>query len=647
MEYRPRIVDKELELYLKSFGAVSIEGPKWCGKTTTALRHSASAIFMQDEDRADDYLRLAEDTPSLILRGPNPRLVDEWQVAPRLWDAVRFSVDQRGERGLYILAGSANVDKSRIKHSGMGRIAPLRMRTMSLWESGDSTGEVSLGRLFSEDGAISGESPHGLEDVARILVRGGWPGTIGDGEDVARANVRKYCELMLETEISTVDGRRRDPARMGRILRSLSRNTASQAADTKILADVDPQGGGMDVKTLRDYIGVLERINVVEDLHAWSPRLRSKAAVRCSDTRHLTDPAIAAHFLGASAGDLVYDMNTFGLLFESLVVRDLRVYAQSLEGEVYHYRDSSGLEVDAVVHLWNGRWGAIEVKLSPSRVDEAAGNLKKLAGKVDSEAMNPPSFLAVVVGRGSAYTRPDGVHVVPIGCLRERPSLPVLPLVLLPALGVHLAQVPPGDDGPLDGGEVADDGEPEHHDLHPAELDAEHLEGAPAELDHDPLDYGEDRGQHDPVRPAEQAGVEPRGPYRLGLGAHVGRQEHADEGQHAEVRVAPRGAERYAADHEHVGVPVEDVVEVVALGAGLAGELGHLAVEGVEVARDQHDGGAHQEQPLPALRAAEVEYEPAEERQDEPDPRQRVGVDVDKPPRDRVQREVDPRPLPV
>lgn len=431
--YRPRLIDRELNDQLDAFGAVLIEGPKWCGKTTSAKQKARSAIYMQDEDNSRNYLELAKDTPSALLKGEKPRLIDEWQMAPNLWDAVRFSIDQTGEPGQYILTGSVTLDKSEIKHSGTGRITRLRMRTMSLWESGDSTGEVSLQELFRGAARIEGKSEHDIFDLARILVRGGWPASIGRTERTAHNIVAGYCKSILDTEMATVDGKRRDPIKMRSILRSLARNSATAAPDTKILHDITAFGEydglngkeleerrAMDIKTARDYIGLLDRMYVTEDLEAWNPRLRSETAIRTGRTRHFSDPAVAAYFLGSSAEDLVYDMGTFGPLFESMVIRDLRVYAQALEGEVYHYRDSDGREADAVIHLWNGKWGAIEVKLNPAREDEGATNLLKLVEKVDTEAMHPPSFLAVVTGRGFAHTRADGVHVIPIGCLRDR-----------------------------------------------------------------------------------------------------------------------------------------------------------------------------------------------------------------------------------
>ncbi|MDR0523465.1 MAG: DUF4143 domain-containing protein [Candidatus Methanoplasma sp.] len=418
-EYRPRLADIQLKAELDAFGAVLIVGPKWCGKTTTAEHAAKSAIYMRDPEMRDRYASIAEMKPSNILNGDNPRLIDEWQSSPKLWDAVRHSVDMRGLTGLYILTGSAVVDETAMMHTGAGRISRMRMRTMSLYESGDSTGEVSLGSLFSRPGEIDGSSDLDLSDVARILVRGGWPASVGASEETAHKRVSGYCESIVRYGVSAIDGRRRDPDKARAVLRSLSRNTSSVASSAAILKGAAREGGSMHLNTLNDYVSALKRLYVADDLPAWSPRLRSKTTIRTSDKRHLADPAIAAYFLGASPGDLEMDPETFGLLFESMAVRDFRAYAQALGGDVYHYRDKYGLEADLVIHLHDGRWGAAEVKLGPGRIDEGASSLKRLRDKVDSEAMNAPSFLAVVTSGGFAYTRGDGVHVIPIGCLKD------------------------------------------------------------------------------------------------------------------------------------------------------------------------------------------------------------------------------------
>lgn len=424
-KYRPRISDVQLERELSSMGAVLILGPKWCGKTTSAERLAKSALYMQDTDNSERYMEIAGTKPSLLLKGDKPRLIDEWQMAPVLWDSVRFSVDHSDENGMYILTGSTVVDRSSIKHSGTGRIARMRMWTMSLFESGKSTGEVSLRDLFYGSGC-SGMSELSLENVAGLVIRGGWPRTVGKSDEEAYNNVKNYCESIVDSEIQTTEGKKHDPQKMRMILRSVSRCTGGQRADTGILDDMTPRDKDgnkgeppMHINTLREYLSYLEDVYVVENLEAWSPRLRSKTSITTSPTRYLTDPAIAAYFMGSSVEDLLYDPETFGLLFESLVVRDLKIYAQALNGTVYHYRDRNGLECDTIVHLANGKWGAIEVKLGQGRVDEAAKNLLKLKSIVDSDTMNSPSFLAVIVATGYAYTREDGIHVIPIGCLRD------------------------------------------------------------------------------------------------------------------------------------------------------------------------------------------------------------------------------------
>lgn len=420
-EYIPRLADIELRENLEAFGAVVITGPKWCGKTTTAKRMSRSQVFLQDEDRREEYRRILDVRPSMLLEGDKPRLIDEWQTAPELWNAVRKSVDDLNSEGLYIMTGSTSVERREEDHSGTGRIVEMRMRTMSLYESGRSAGEVSLGDLFVKD-EVEGHSDLRLEDIAECIVRGGWPRTMDKSMRVAHRQMAGYCESILNTSVPSDEDRgkevSRDPERMRQILRSLSRNESAAAPDTKILSDVVAKGNAsMSMNTLRDYLAALRRIYVIDDTPAWSPKLRSKATVRTSNTRHLCDPAVAAYFLGASINDLMGDLNTFGLLFESMAVRDLKVYAGALGAEVRHYRDSDGLEADAIIHMGHtGEWGAVEIKLGQGMVDSAAGNLLSIRDKVSTE----PAFLAVVTGTEYAYTRDDGVHVIPLGCLRHR-----------------------------------------------------------------------------------------------------------------------------------------------------------------------------------------------------------------------------------
>lgn len=407
-----------MKRYLNVFGAVLIEGPKWCGKTTTALQSANSVLYLQDPRYKDEYQRRRQVEPYSLLEGKTPRLIDEWQMAPELWDCIRFKTDEESKDGLFILTGSTVVDESTISHSGAGRIKRMRMSTMSLFESGDSTGDISLEDLF--DGKdISGHSELTLNDIAKLTIRGGWPKTIDRNEKEAYDLINGYCETLLRSDIITVDGVKRNERFMSTTLRSISRNISTPAPDTTIKADIESnEGVTIHINTLRSYLDALRELFVIQDLTAWTPKLRSKATVRTSDTRHFCDPAIAAHFLRASPKNLMDDLRTFGLLFESLAVRDLRAYAGSIGGEVYHYRDSDGLEADAIVHLHDGRWGAIEVKLGDGMIDEAASNLLKLKNKVKTESVGEPSFLAVITGTSSAYRTANGIYVIPLGCLR-------------------------------------------------------------------------------------------------------------------------------------------------------------------------------------------------------------------------------------
>lgn len=417
-KYRPRYADIELRRGLEAFGAVLIEGPKWCGKTTTAEQAAKSVLYLQDEDKRNEYQEMLKVRPSRLLEGKKPRLIDEWQMAPKLWDSIRFSVDKESKEGLYILTGSTVVDDSVITHSGAGRIKRMRMSTMSLFESGDSTGEVSLTDLFEKKG-VSGKSNLSIDDIAGLIVRGGWPKTIGKDPDIVYEQIEGYCQTILRSDVKTVDGIERDENRVRMVMRSLSRNLSMSVPNTKIKADLEEKDNvSIHINTIRDYLNVLDKLFVTDNLPAWNPKLRSKTSVRTSDTRHFCDPAIAAYFLDASPENLMDDLRTFGLLFESLVVRDLRAYAGAIGGTVRHYRDGDGLELDAIVHLRDGRWGAIEVKLGAGMVEEAVANLNRLTDKVEPNAVGKPSFMAVVTGTEYAYRRDDGVYVIPIGCLK-------------------------------------------------------------------------------------------------------------------------------------------------------------------------------------------------------------------------------------
>ena len=418
-KYYNRIIDKVLEEELNAMGAVLLTGPKWCGKTTTAKQLSKSVLYMQDPDKTMSYLKLAEILPSKLLEGKNPRLIDEWQMAPQLWDAVRHHVDLKDKPGLFILTGSTTVDYKKVFHSGAGRISRIMMRTMSLFESMDSNGSISLEDLLNEKHAIQGISKLGVEDIAGLIVRGGWPGTIGKDPKIAARQISSYCDIVSTVEIQTVDGKKRDEAKTRSILKSLARHTSTTANEKTILEDVSANNSTMHRNTLADYINTLKKLYIIDDLPAWSPKLRSKSIIRTSDKRHLIDPAISACLLNASKDDLLFDMNTFGFLFESLVVRDLRIYAQAIGGKLFHYRDNTGLEADAVVHLHDGRWGLIEVKLGAASIDAAAANLIKLKEKINTSEMHEPSFLMIVTATEFAYKRDDNVLVVPIGCLKN------------------------------------------------------------------------------------------------------------------------------------------------------------------------------------------------------------------------------------
>ncbi|MCF0203254.1 MAG: ATP-binding protein [Bacteroidaceae bacterium] len=423
-EYQPRIADAQLALMLDAMGAVLIEGAKYCGKTTMAAQQAASTLYMADPDTKTQNLTMAKTNIKRLLAGETPRLIDEWQIATQIWDAVRGEVDKRGEDGQFILTGSAVApDDSGIYHSGTGRIGWLKLRTMSLWESGDSTGEVSLGALFNGSDEVDGTSSIDLDRLAYLVCRGGWPkGITKKSEAAALLQAREYFEAVTRYDISRVDNTRRDTELAKRLMRSYARLQASQASAGTILADVKVnEEDSISESTIYSYIKALKKIFVIEDSLAWNPNLRSKTAIRTSDTRYFTDPSIAAAALGMGPNDLINDLNTFGLFFETLCVRDLRVYADALDGTVYHYRDKSGLECDAVLHLRNGRYGLIEVKLGGDElINEGAASLLKLAHAIDTERMRRPSFLMVLTGIGDyAYRRDDGVLVVPVGALKH------------------------------------------------------------------------------------------------------------------------------------------------------------------------------------------------------------------------------------
>lgn len=421
--YKKRIADDILKRKLEGKGAVLIEGPKWCGKTTTAEQVAASVLYMDDPEKKAQNITMAELSPKRLLAGETPRLIDEWQLAPKLWDAIRFEVDHRGEMGQFVLTGSAvPADTKEIAHTGTGRFTWLTMRPMSLYESGDSTGQVSLRELFQGADDVVGESDIDLDRLAFLTCRGGWPQAIDMRDEIALDQAIDYYDAVVNSDINRADGVQKNPERVKRLMRSYARNQGTQIANTVIAEDVSGSGViSMSDETTAQYIDALRKIFVVEDMPAWNPNLRSKAAIRTLDTRYFVDPSIAAAALGIGPEDLLNDLNTFGFIFETLGVRDLRVFADALNGTVYHYRDKDGLECDAVVHLRNGAYGLIEIKLGGDRlIEEGAKSLLTLSGKLDTVKMKQPSFLMVLTGTGDyAYRRTDGVFVVPIGCLKD------------------------------------------------------------------------------------------------------------------------------------------------------------------------------------------------------------------------------------
>ena len=425
MEYKKRILDKLLERKLKGCGAVLVEGPKWCGKTTTCEQQAKSSLYMSDPEHKNQYLRLADINIKKLLEGENPRLIDEWQVAPKFWDAIRYDVDHREGEGFYMLTGSSvppQANDDEMVHSGTGRIARLTMRPMSLFESGDSNGEVSLGTLFNgETEGLYSENALDLDRIAYLICRGGWPKATLQSENIALDRAFEYFDAVANVDASRVDGVQRDPERVKRLMRSYARQQGAQTALAVIKADMQANDSStLDEDTVNSYIKALKKIFVIEDMRAWNPNLRSKTSIRTSDTRYYVDPSVATAALGLGPQDLVNDLETMGLFFETLCVRDLRVYADALDGEVYHYRDKKGLECDAVLHLRNGKYGLVEIKLGGDKlIAEGAKTLKTLANKIDTTKMKTPSFLMVLTATGDfAYQRQeDGVLVVPIGCL--------------------------------------------------------------------------------------------------------------------------------------------------------------------------------------------------------------------------------------
>ena len=421
-EYLPRIADEVLKDCLDSSGAVLITGPKWCGKSTTAEQVAKSVVYMQNKNDQAQNIELAKVNTSLFLQGVPPKLIDEWQVISFIWDAVRFEVDQRDEFGQFILTGSSTAKKTDdIMHSGIGRIVKMVMRTMSLYESKDSTGAISLKNLFDGETVIGAKCDNTLLDYAFYTCRGGWPKSVGQTKKVALNLAKNYYNGLVQDDIRDVDNVKRDRFRTEAILRAYARNIGGQVSIDTLLEDVRTYDNAeMSAVTLNDYLNALRKLYVIDDTPAWNPNLRSKTAVRTSPTRYFVDPSIACSALGLGPSDLINDLKTFGLLFECMCVRDLKIYAEKNDGTIYHYRDKNGLEADAVIHFRNGQWAPVEVKLgNPDKIEESAKNLLKLADSIDKTKMKAPSFLMILTATPYAYRREDGVLVVPVGCLKD------------------------------------------------------------------------------------------------------------------------------------------------------------------------------------------------------------------------------------
>lgn len=418
--YRPRVIDEKIRRYLRIFGAVSIEGPKWCGKTWTALRHANSVTYLMDPTDGYGVLETARINPSLILGGEPPQAIDEWQEVVGIWDAVRFAVDQNPAKGQYLLTGSATPPFREPLHSGTGRIARLHMHTMSLFESGDSTGEVSLADIFAQKRVAPFLATMELEALVYLTARGGWPVNRNDYSKDALELARQYLRTLAGADISYPNGKRRNPAKVLRLLYSLARNNASMAKDSTLQKDTESEFESDSVSraSVLSYLDSLKRLFVLEEIPAWNPLPRSKTKIRSAPKRLLTDPSLAVAALEISPERLIFDLNTFGFMFEGLCLRDLAVYSDAMDASLYHYRDNSGLEIDAIVETQDGNWGAFEIKLGAHRVDEAVGSLLRMRKKMTENGAKSPACMAVLTGGGLGQQREDGIYIVPINGLR-------------------------------------------------------------------------------------------------------------------------------------------------------------------------------------------------------------------------------------
>lgn len=422
-DYIPRLIDSVLKEYLEFYGAVLVEGCKWCGKSTTAKHFAKSCLELQNPQTRKMSMELVELSPEVLLEGERPRMIDEWQDVPEIWDAIRYDVDRSGLAGQYILTGSATPRKDKPRHSGIGRIVRLKMRPMSLFESGDSTGDVSLGGLFDGGGVNSVTSKKDLSEIAFLCARGGWPLSVVRPTTNAIRIAKDYLNVLVQNDIGVDDVvGYYNAGKMRRLIRSLARNIATPVSLNTIVADVQGDEEGTFSKvTAASYLSILENLHIMDNVEAWMPKLRSKTEARMTSKRNFVDPSLAVAALYASERDLMNDLNTFGLIFESLALRDLKIYMQSLGGEVLYYRDSYGQECDAILHLEDGRWAAVEMKLGSSEsIEEGAKSLLKLREKIDTDKMKEPAFMMVLTAASKyAYRNRDGIFVVPIGCLRN------------------------------------------------------------------------------------------------------------------------------------------------------------------------------------------------------------------------------------
>ena len=419
MKYLPRVVDAEISELMTIMGGVLIEGCKWCGKSTTGSYHAKSIIEFQNPDKKQEYDEIKNTKPSLFLNGEKPIMFDEWQMYPVVWDCIRTDVDHTGRKGEYILTGSSKPKEGEIMHTGTGRISRVLMRPMSLYESGESTGEVSFRSILNGED-ISGVSKLSLEDLASIVVRGGWPASIEVKSDAKYRFAQEYVKSLIHEEVRKIDGVERNPEKMRNVLRSLARNISTPVSNVTLEGDVRNQfDDDISRPTLNDYLNTLEKLFVIEDVSATNLNFRSKYALRTKPKRYFVDPSIAAAILEMKPNDLIQDLNTFGFLFESLCIRDLKIYIQCLGGDITFYRDEKDFEIDAILRTNNGKWGAFEIKLGAGYIDEAAQNLLKFKDRVDVKKCGNPSFLCILTGTKYSYQREDGVYVVSIGTLKD------------------------------------------------------------------------------------------------------------------------------------------------------------------------------------------------------------------------------------